>query len=113
MKQTRSPKKDMIRIPYLDSGLLILGLLVSLLGAGLTASAVVIDEKTAEQLAATAWDKNEALKQALLDQSRAARNGLILVAVGSAIQIVGVILQATDGPAKASAGSRSRRTARP
>jgi hypothetical protein len=60
----------------------------------LAASAVVIDEKTASQLAATKWDKNAELMRALLDQSHVARNGLILVAIGSAIQILGVILQA-------------------
>jgi hypothetical protein len=88
----------MIRIAfvsrYLDSLLLIFGLVLSLFGAAWTASAVVIDEKTADQLAGGAIGENLALKQALLDQSRAAQNGLILVAVGSAIQIVGVCWQA-------------------
>ena len=84
----------------LDSALLILGLLVSLLGAGWAASAVVIDEKTADQLAATKWDQNAELKQALLDQSRAARDGLILVAFGSVIQIGGVICQGLKGTAR-------------
>jgi len=81
---------------HLDSALLILGLLLSLGGAWLTASAVVIDEKTADQLAAPKWNENPELKQALLDQSHAARNGLKLVALGSAIQILGVVLQATS-----------------
>ena len=51
---------------------------MSLGGAAWTASAVVIDEKTADQLASTKWGANAELKQALLDQSRAARNGLSL-----------------------------------
>ena len=84
----------MTRLPYVDSALLILGLLVSLWGAAWAASAVVIDEKTADQLAGSAIGENLALKQALLDQSRAAQHGLILVAFGSAIQIVGVFLAA-------------------
>lgn len=86
---------NMLRIPYFDSALLLVGLLLSLIGAGWAASAVVVDEKTASQLAATKWDRNTELMRALLDQSRAARNGLILVAFGSAIQIWGVIWQAT------------------
>lgn len=59
------------------------------------ASAVVIDEKTANQLAAAKWDTNVELRKTLLDQSSAARNGLILVAIGSCVQIAGVIWQAT------------------
>ena len=84
----------MLRILYFDSALLIFGLLLSLLGAWWAASAVVIDEKTASRLAATKWDMNTELMRALLDQSHAARNGLILVAIGSGIQILGVIFQA-------------------
>jgi hypothetical protein len=79
---------------YLDSALLIVGLLVSLIGAGLAAWAVVIDESTADKLAATNWGHNPELKKALLKQSRAARNGLVLVALGSIIQIVGVFVAA-------------------
>jgi hypothetical protein len=67
---------------------------VSLGGAAWTSSAVVIDEKTADQLPATKWDENEELKRTLLDQSRAAKYGLILVFVGSVIQIACVMRQA-------------------
>jgi hypothetical protein len=45
-----------------DAVLLIVGLLVSLGGAWWTASAVVIDWKTAGQLPATRWDSNPELK---------------------------------------------------
>jgi len=60
---------------YLDSGLLIVGLLLTLLGAWMTSRAVIIDEKTASDLAGTYWGSNERLKKALLDQSRGARLG--------------------------------------
>ena len=82
---------------HVDSVLLILGLAVSLVGAGVTASSVVIDEKTADQLAAMKWGANSQLKQALLDQSHAARNGLILIAFGSALQMGGVVWQTVKG----------------
>ena len=85
-----------MRLPSFDSSLLIIGLLLSLWGAAWAASAVIIDERTADQLAATKWGANAEVRQALLDQSRAARNGLALVAFGSLIQIVGVALQATN-----------------
>ena len=85
---------------YLDSGLLIVGLLVSLGGALWTASAVIIDERTAHELASTKWDENAGLEGALLDQSRATRDGLILIAFGSAIQIVGVVWQGLKGAAR-------------
>jgi hypothetical protein len=61
-----------------------------LIGAGFAASAVILDENTITALASTKWNMNEELKQALLDQSRAARNGLVLVAVGSFLQVIGV-----------------------
>jgi hypothetical protein len=73
------------------SALLIVGLLVSLIGAAWAAKAVIIDENTAAQLSATKWNGNDALRQALLDQSRAARDGLILIGLGSVIQIAGVV----------------------
>jgi hypothetical protein len=79
---------------YLDSVLLILGLVVSLVGAAWAAWAVVIDESTADKLSATMWGQNPELKKSLLKQSRAARNGLVLVAIGSIIQIVGVFVAA-------------------
>ena len=74
--------------------ILVVGLLMTILGAWRTASAVIIDKKTADALAGTYWGSNLALKQALLDQSRAASCGLKLIVFGSALQIVGTVLQA-------------------
>ena len=87
----------MIRLPYFpDYGLPILGLLVTFVGACWAARAVIIDDKTARKLATPRLGPNEALRQALLKQSRAARNGLILVGIGSAIQIFDMLLQAAS-----------------
>ena len=53
--------QDMTRLSC-ASALLIIGLLVSLGGAAWTAWAVIIDEKTAIQLASPNWDINLELK---------------------------------------------------
>jgi hypothetical protein len=71
--------------------LVVIGLLIAG-GAWWASNAVIIDEKTADLLSGTYWDQNLALKRALLYQSRAARNGLILIMVGSVLQVVGVVL---------------------
>lgn len=70
------------------------GLVVSGLGAWWTSQAVIIDEKTADALSGTVWNQNQALKQALLEQSRAAEDGLYVIAIGSLLQVAGVLLQA-------------------
>jgi hypothetical protein len=65
----------------------------ALVGAVVAAWNVIVDERTATALAATQWDVNEALKRAIVQQSKAAAFGLSLVAFGTALQIVGTILQ--------------------
>jgi len=77
----------------LSAGVVILGLAASGWGAWETAESVVIDEKTATDLASTKWNGNEALKQALMAQSRAAQRGLILIVIGSVLQGVGIVIQ--------------------
>ena len=73
--------------------MVLFGLLVTAIGSGWAASAVIIDKKTATELAATKWDLNEELRRSLIEQSRAARNGLMVVVIGSALQFAGVIWQ--------------------
>lgn len=73
---------------------IVIGLLCTVIGAWRASAAVIIDEKTADILAGTYWDKNEPLKKALMDQSAAARQGLILIAIGTSLQIIGVLAQA-------------------
>lgn len=82
--------------PYLDWGswLLIIGLLMVVWGAWLTAQAVIIDADTADKLSGTYWGGNTGLRDALIAQSRAAKGGLYWIGAGSLLQIAGVVLQA-------------------
>jgi hypothetical protein len=79
---------------WLSIGSVIIGLSLATWGAWQTAAAVIIDEKTADTLSGTYWGRNEALKQSLMDQSRAASAGLKLIVLGSMFQIIGIVLQA-------------------
>jgi hypothetical protein len=68
------------------------GLAVTILGATVSASGVILSPKTAEGIAATQWDLNVALKAALLKQSRRAAIGLGLVAFGAALQLAAILV---------------------
>jgi hypothetical protein len=57
------------------------------------AHAVIVDAPTASALAGTYWGMNEHLMAALIDQSRAIKDGLYLIAGGSLMQMVAVALQ--------------------
>ena len=70
--------------------LTLVGLLFTAVGAGITAWAVVLGTKEADELAATKWDRNIELRDALLHQSRSARIGLIIIVVGTLLQIAAV-----------------------
>jgi hypothetical protein len=72
--------------------LTLIGLILTVLGAAWTAKAVIIDDQTATALAGMYWEMNPVLKKALLDQSSAARDGLILIVLGSVFQVFGVLL---------------------
>jgi hypothetical protein len=48
-------------------------LVLTALGAGIAAKAVIITGSQANQLAATKWDSNQELKDALLNQSHKAK----------------------------------------
>jgi hypothetical protein len=56
------------------------------------ARAVIISDKQAELLSGTYWDGNNALRDALMKQSRSARNGLMCVGIGTALQVVALAL---------------------
>ena len=72
------------------------GMILAFVGSGLAALAVIVSQQTATALASTRWDFNEALQRAILQQSRAAAIGLGLVAVGTLLQIIGTVLQASS-----------------
>jgi hypothetical protein len=80
-------------LDWANWALTVLGLVVVAWGAFVAARAVILDEPTARRLAGTYWDMNEAMMTALLRQSRAAKRGLYLVAVGSFMQVGAVALQ--------------------
>jgi hypothetical protein len=76
----------------IEKAFLVAGLIITLVGAALAAWNVMIKDATASQLAATMWNSNEALKKALLAQSRGAAWGLALVGVGTLFQIISVLV---------------------
>jgi len=61
----------------------ILGLLLTAVGAAVAASGVIISKKTARELGAANRDDNLALGRALQKQSRTVAAGLGLVAIGA------------------------------
>jgi hypothetical protein len=71
---------------------IIAGLIFIVGGAVHATTGAIIDKKTATELASK-WTISEELRRSLIRQSRDARNGLIFVAVGSALQIGGVAVQ--------------------
>lgn len=76
---------------------IIAGLLLATIGAGLAAKGAVIDKKSATELTSTKWSMNEELRRSLIRQSRDTRNGLMLIAFGSVLQIGGVAIQILQG----------------
>jgi hypothetical protein len=72
--------------------ILILGRVLSGVGAGVAARAVLLTRPQADALASTQGNTNEALRDAILRQSRAAAWGLGLLALGTMVQIAGTII---------------------
>jgi hypothetical protein len=70
----------------------IIGDVLTLFGAAWTARAVFLTPAQAAGAAATTWDQNEQLKNALLKKSNDAKNGLVCVAVGTGFQIVSKLI---------------------
>jgi hypothetical protein len=52
-----------------------------------------MSKETADGLSGTYWDQNIELRDALLRQSRTAAAGLVLVAVGTGLQLYGLMIQ--------------------
>jgi len=73
--------------------LTVFGLILTVVGAGLTARGVVVSQATATELASTKWGMNEELRRSIIRQSRDARNGMVFVAVGAMLQIGGLLFQ--------------------
>ena len=71
--------------------ILILGLVLTAVGAGVAARAVLLTRPQAEAIASTQWNRNET-RDAILRQSRAAAWGLGLLTLGTIVQIAGTII---------------------
>jgi hypothetical protein len=69
-----------------------LGVCVAGVGAFIAVRAVVIIEEQATMLSETRWNGNADLKASLLRQSRSAKLGLLLILLGTVLQIVGTVV---------------------
>lgn len=69
----------------------LVGLLLTGVGAFVAARAVIISDKQAELLSGTYYNGNNALRDALLAQSRSARSGLLCVVFGTGLQAAALI----------------------
>jgi hypothetical protein len=65
----------------------LVGLLLTAVGAAVAAFGVLISKKAAAELSGTRWDENIALKAALLKQSRTTAAGLALISTGTFLQM--------------------------
>jgi hypothetical protein len=74
------------------AGLVLLGLILTVVGAAIAASGVILSPEHAKELASTKWGENDELRVALLDQSARAMWGLIVIAIGTGMQLVGTII---------------------
>ena len=74
------------------SVLAVLGLIVTAVGAAASAKGVLITNSTADELSGTNWDQNLKLRDSLIKQSRWAAIGLGLIALGTLVQIVAILL---------------------
>jgi hypothetical protein len=80
--------------------------------AGIAAQAVMLTRLQADALASTQRDMNDALRDALLRQSRVAAWGLGLVALGTIVQIAGTLIVMWSHLSGVAARLRSRGRAR-
>ena len=79
-------------VSYLGPVLTTVGLVLDIFGVCVLTRRAIITKKEADELAATAWNKNLALERALWLQSKDARLGLQIIIFGFAVQIVGTWL---------------------
>ena len=75
----------------IETWLNLFGLLLTGLGALVTARSVIISKDQAKLLSGTYCNGNEVLRDALLAQSRSAQIGLYCIVVGTIAQIVALI----------------------
>ena len=73
--------------------LAIFGLVLTALGAGISARGALISKSTAEMLSATCWDQNSNLRDSLISQSRWAAGGLCVIAIGTVFQILAIFVK--------------------
>ena len=73
-----------------QGALSIAGLILTALGASASAFGVIIKTAMADKLSGTNWGQNLHLKRALIKQSRWAAGGLLLIALGTILQIVAI-----------------------
>lgn len=77
---------------FMGSVVITVGLALDIVGVVVLARAVIINKETAVNLAATKWGGNKALEEALLQQSRDAKRGLVFIVSGFVLQAVGTWL---------------------
>ena len=75
----------------IEAELNLVGLLLTAIGAFVASRAVIISHEQATQLSMQTYSGNNALRDALLAQSRAARRGLSFIVGGTGLQIVALI----------------------
>jgi hypothetical protein len=75
----------------IETCLNLFGLLLTGLGAFVTARSVIISKDQAKMLSGTHWNGNEALRRALLAQSHNAQIGLYFICVGTSSQIAALL----------------------
>lgn len=75
-----------------------LGLALTLAGAVISAKGVIVSPAAAREIATPKWDYNPQLAAALMSQSRFAFWGLVLIAVGTAAQIGGLVQVVMNAP---------------
>jgi hypothetical protein len=74
----------MVGVQYLNG----VGLLLTVIGAGVSASGVIMSQKTATDIATPRWDFSPELCASLLKQSYRAAIGLGIIAGGAALQLI-------------------------
>jgi hypothetical protein len=69
-----------------------IGLVLTAIGAAVTAKTVIITDQQAAMIARTPFDSNEALSASLRQQSRGGQRGLWLIFAGTALQLIGTVI---------------------
>jgi hypothetical protein len=77
-------------IAVIGTTLSLLGLLLTGYGAFVASRAVIISDEQAKILSDAYFGDNNALRDALKAQSRSARNGILRVVFGTALQVIGL-----------------------